>query len=351
MEFVMYSYRVGLLLTLCTILVLAACGAPNAASPESSTSGSTAPSSAVTASDPATATTISSASYPVTIENCGRTLTFTQPPQRALAYYSYLADTLLKLGVGDAISALMVEYTPYTSPPDIAEAYQQLNVLVRDGDVPSRETTLNLQPDFAYVAFPEYSLDGASGFATLQELEAAGAQVYIPGGQCPGATYADYTVETVYTDILNLGKIFGVEADAQAIVEEMRSRIAAVQQRIADREPVRVAYCGEELGQVPVYVWARGLQSDIIRLAGGQNVYDRGDVDYIQISAEEFASNDVDAFLVSNEEVGKFLITTFPNLTASQNNHAIIVPNYRDGVRLADGVEELARVLHPEAFR
>ncbi len=289
-------------------------------------------------------------SYPVTIENCGRTLTLDKPPQRALAYYNYLAETLLAFGLKDQIAALMVEYSGFEPAREYSADYANLNVLVTDGDPPSREVTLSLNPDFAYVAFPEYSLDGSRGFATLEDFASIGAQVYISAGQCPGFGYENYTVEVVLDDLLNLGRIFGVEERAQQIVGETRDRIAAVQEKVAELPPVKVIYYGELTGQTPLGLWRQGLQSDIIRLAGGENVFASGEKDYEFISAEEVAAQDIEAFLVPNEEVGKFLVETFPNLEASQSNRVIVVPHYRDGIHLADGVEELAKAIHPEAF-
>lgn len=43
----------------------------------------------------------SAAGYPVTIENCGRTLTFDTPPSRAVLPYHPIAEIVVGLGLAD----------------------------------------------------------------------------------------------------------------------------------------------------------------------------------------------------------------------------------------------------------
>lgn len=77
--------RLGGLVLLATALVLAGCGGGDVADSRA-------------AEAPA-------AGYPVSIENCGRTLTFENAPSEVLVAYQPLLETLIGLGVADRVIA------------------------------------------------------------------------------------------------------------------------------------------------------------------------------------------------------------------------------------------------------
>lgn len=68
--------------------------------------------------------------YPLTIENCGRTLTFAKPPERVLTTWQAPPELLVKLGLGDKIIGTenALQFPP---PADIAEAYAKVPVLAK----------------------------------------------------------------------------------------------------------------------------------------------------------------------------------------------------------------------------
>jgi iron complex transport system substrate-binding protein len=299
------------------------------------------------------------AAYPITIENCGNTLTFAKAPERVLATYQNVAEILVALGLTDKIVGVTYGQA-YDPLPEMAEAVNGLNWLSPRGQGSAgKEVTLSTQPDFVFSAYPTYDFNASKGMATQEEFVAAGAPVYGISAECT-AQVPEGTIESVYNDILNIGRIMGVEARAVALVQQMRDQIAAVQQRVTDQPQLPVAFydTGEDL----LGMYGSGLNADMIKLAGGQNVFGDQPEVYLQVSKEAFAVTNPEIFAIIDyegnpavpEEAARaeYLFTTFPNLPASQNRRYVAVPGsaFAAGVRISIAIETMARAFHPAAF-
>jgi iron complex transport system substrate-binding protein len=343
------------LLVCCAIL--AACGgAPAAPAPTStltpaSPTSAPAPTSAATA---APAVSAPAAGFPVTIENCGRTLTFDAPPERVVSLWQPPTELLLALGVQDRIVALAGTYTDIR--PDLAPLAEGIPVIGTSMAWPSKEVLLSQQPDLVISEGLEgFAYDPANGYATVAEIEATGAQVISTGGSCTPTDPASLTksTETVYNDLRMLGQIFGVGERAEALIAELQAREAEVVAKVAGREPVKVAFYNG--GDGPLFVLSFGIWADLIAKAGGADVIQTDD---FQISVEEFAASQPDVILIGvypgqeAEDRIAFLKATFPNVPAVQNDRLAPIPTIdtEASVRVIDGLEQIARALHPEAF-
>ncbi|CAM4427678.1 ABC transporter substrate-binding protein [Deinococcus marmoris] len=289
---------------------------------------------------------------PVKVNNCGQALTFAQAPQRVITTYSVTTELMLRLGLGDRIvgAANFGE----AMPADLQTAYTKLNRIGANYRLP-KEITLSLRPDFVFDNQPNSAYDGKKGNATQAELRAAGAQLYTLTAKCGGGRVGA-KFEDIYTDLNNLGRIFGVESRARAVVADMSKTVAGVRARVAGRPPVRVMMYSD--GEGPVGVYGPGPYDNVLKLAGAVNVFgDLKDI-YAQLSVEEIAVRDFDAFVILSAEGNEkqamdFLLRTFPNSKAAKNKRVVAVAYelVNPGVRSHLGVERLARGLHPEAFR
>lgn len=124
------------------------------------------------------------AQYPVTVENCGNTLTFDKTPERVVTTYSVTSELMLRLGLENAIVGAAAFGEPM--PSDLQDAYENLNLIGSDYLIP-KEIMLSLEPDFVIDNEPATS-DGSKGNATREELTAVGAQIYTLTAKCEGAT-------------------------------------------------------------------------------------------------------------------------------------------------------------------
>ncbi|MFN8440069.1 MAG: ABC transporter substrate-binding protein [Caldilineaceae bacterium] len=294
----------------------------------------------------------SASSYPVTIENCGRKLTFEKAPERVVSLWQPQNELLLALGVQKHIVAFAGMYAPL--PDDLAEAAKGIPSLGESMDWPSKEVLLSQQPDLIISELMEgFAFDPAQGRATVAELEADGIQVY-SASACTIADYPNKRIETVYGDLENLGKIFGVADRAQALISDMKARQAEIVAKVADLPKVRVAFYNG--GEGPLNILSGGVWGDTITQANGENVFPN---DVFQVSVEEFAAAQPEVIIIGTypgqeaEPSIAFLQKTFPNVPAVQNNRLYPVPTVETEAttRIIDGFEKIAKAIHPDAFQ
>lgn len=324
---------------LTALALAAALGACGSDDDSSSSSGSAKPAAA-------------GADYPVTIKNCGRTLTFDKAPTRAITTFQPTLELMLALGLQDSIVG-REDYTEGPLLPEQKAAFQSIRSISKPSAFPTKEVMLSLHPDFVISDFLA-NFDAGQGAATVDELKEAGAQVYIQQGRCTGGTKA--TFEDDYADLRNLGKIFGVPQRAEAAIAKMKAKIAATKKKLEGVKPVRVIFYDYKMG--PLSLMTSGL-SQVLQTAGADNLT-HSDVEFeTDVSVETAVAENPEHILLwdygpkTNAESTKYLKSVLKTTDAVKNNRitpiegAYTVPGYRT----ADGVAKVAAIVHPELFK
>jgi iron complex transport system substrate-binding protein len=302
----------------------------------------------------------SGAYQPVTVQSCGQTLTFTKPPTRVISTWQMTTDILLDLGLGDRIVGVYAK--PLYQPEPLFQA-QYARLYDLGGNTvqqPSKELALSTHPDFVFSAYP--SVDFSAGLATQDQFKAQGAQIYGMSGECSGDS-THVRVTSTYDDILNIGRIFGVQTRAQQVVNTMKQHVESVQKRVASLPPTKVIALQNILtpqAAAPVTVIGGGISTDMLRLAGGTNLFGTQNQTYPSITQEFFAVQKPEAYVVINyigssnpSAFSSYLFSTYPNNPASKQHRAIDIDGdqWYEGIFFPDTVEKLARFFHPEAFQ
>lgn len=207
---------------------------------------------------------------PVSVQSCDRTVTFEAPPQRAISHDVNLTEMMLVLGLRDR----MVGYTGISGwktldaemrsgvaeLPELAERY------------PSKEVLAAAEPDFFFAGW-NYGMK-VGGEVTPETLAPLGIAVYELTESCVHlGPRAKSSMDDMYADILNLGRIFRVEDRAQALVEGWKARLAEVTASVDRSAPLRVFVydSGEE---APFTAGAHAMPTALIEAAGGRNIMD-----------------------------------------------------------------------------
>lgn len=172
-----------------------------------------------------------STEYPLTITTYGSdgtelTTTYEKAPEKVLAVYQGSIETLLALGLEEHIVA--AAGLDNEVPDEQKAAFSKLNYL--DEFTPSLETVTMLEPDMIFSwgsLFGEKTLGDAAGWVEK------GTNTYMNSNTHPknGDVSYNKTLENEYTDILNMGKIFDVQDQAEAIVNEMKDTIDSVKEK------------------------------------------------------------------------------------------------------------------------
>ena len=211
--------------------------------------------------------------YPLTIENCGLSVTFEKAPERVVAIKSTATELLLSLGLGQKIVGVGFQDGPL--PDDLAAAGANLTVLA--DKLPSQEVVLGTEPDFVYGGWESnFAADGAGERSTLQQL---GVASYVAPAACRSIKPPKLTFDAVFAEIAEMGAIFDVEDAAAELIGTQRASLAALP---PDTRGLTALWYSS--GTKVPYVGAAGNAPGMIMDALGlQNIF--GDVDDGWISA------------------------------------------------------------------
>lgn len=188
--------------------------------------GCSAPASGAPSVDDATSTPAVAAhtEYPLTIDNCGTSVTFESAPKRVVTVKSTSTEMLLALGLGDRVIGSAFADGPVADEWAAAAA----NIPVVAEKLPGQEATLALEPDLVYAGWESnLSAEGAGDRPTLAAL---GVNSFVSPAACKGEEYRPnpLTFDEIFAEIEQLGAIFDVQEAAAEFVASQRAELAAV---------------------------------------------------------------------------------------------------------------------------
>ncbi|HKP35352.1 MAG TPA: cobalamin-binding protein [Pyrinomonadaceae bacterium] len=266
-------------------------------------------------------------------DEAGRRVLVPRKIDRIVSLAPNLTEIVFAVGAGDRL----VGRTRYCDYPAEAKAVAE----VGDTMTPSIERIIASRPQVVLVS-------------TASQLEAFTRQlndqqiaVYVTNPQ---------SLDDVFRSIQTLGDMFGEATRAANLVTDLKKRADAVLAATKDQKPVRVFY---QVSGSPLYTIGReSYLTDLLRRAGGISVTGEVASAYPRFSDEAALAARPDAIILpSGSAMGDANSTIAPalrNSPAALNNRVYKINAdhlSRPGPRLVIGLEEMARALHPEAFK
>lgn len=308
--------------------------------------------------------------YPLTITNCGREITFEKAPEKVLILNGTSVaevESFIALGIEDRILANSQSYGQ-TDIPGMIEKIAALPTggmqLNENFEVP-KEQTLALEPDLVISTWSG-GFSEAMGSVTRDELDSLGINSYVTPVNCAygadsptaedQAIYDHQTYEDSFTFLRELGVIFDVQDTAEMFISDAEAQIAAASQPSPDGTPVHVlvAYPGMSMmnpNGVPA-VFAGPLTDSIIEAAGGVNSFDGipSFAESANINAEALAAAQVDVLIVglfmpgeNADDYAAQLFAQYPQWNAAKNNaYSSIAESFYLGPYNAVGIKKIA---------
>ena len=271
------------------------------------------------ASPPASAQT--DGGYPVTVTNCGTTVTVDAQPSRIITIKSSTTELLLALGLGDRIVGSAFLDGPL--PDSLAAAGADLNVI--SDFVPNQEATLALTPDFIYGGWE--SNFTADGVGERDRLAGIGVGSYVSPAACKGEHMPDpLTFDTVFDEIAEAGAIFGATDAATELVVKQKGELAGLSP--APGSPSALWYSS---GTDSPYVGAGiGSPAMIMDAAGLQNVFDGVHDSWTTVGWESVveANPDVIVLVDASWNTAASKIATLESNPATQQLSAVMAKHY-----------------------
>lgn len=264
----------------------------------------------------------------------GREVALPAPPRRIVSLVPSVTETLFAIGADERL----VGVTTFCDFPLAAREKPKVGGIVN----PSLEAIVGLRPDLV-LATTEGNRE-----STVEQLTALGIPTYVVSPK---------TFSGVLESILRIGSLSGRDEAAQRLVNDLRRRAAQVVEATGRRPQPRVLYV---VWADPLVVPGRAtLINDLIGMAGGVSISADRPVEWPRLSLEQvvtsapqvviFASHGsthVEQALKRWREQGLAL----PAFQTGQVRRVDTDLVHRPGPRIVEGLEALARAIHPGAL-
>lgn len=339
-----------LCLTLALILALSCLSGCGSTQPQATTAAAetTAPAAETTAA----AETAAEDYGTVVIQNGDRTVTFTSMPTGVLCANLYSAENMVMLGLGDYIVGKNVHTNPAEVPlEELSDAFANIPEIERSNE--------NAVASGADLLIGQVSAFKDTSWGTYEQLESEGIHCLT----ITGTIVPDETVEDIYTDIENLGKIFKVEDKAAALIADMKASIANTNGKVAgvaeaDKPKVFVLDMYKE---DQIYTTSAGLESNLIELAGGINTTrNQADSRWFYTSVETLVAANPDIIIINDygsQTVEEKIAYVTGNPACSEipavvNNNFLVIPlvSVMQDIRAPRACRTMAEYFYPELF-
>ncbi|GAA1645177.1 ABC transporter substrate-binding protein [Actinoplanes couchii] len=287
-----------------------------------------------------------------TITNCGRTVSVTTAPQRALTLEQNATEILLSLGLSDRMIG-----TSYQTDPVLPELTAAYDAVPKLADLyPNREAVLQARPDFVYSTFTSaYATDAAGPRAELADLK---IPAYLSRFACEDPTTGEkaVTFDGILAEITEIAGVFGVDGKGAEIVAAQRARLDAVKGAGTDTTEVLWYYSGTT---TPYVAGPNGLPAAISTHLGVRNTYGDASQTWPAGNWEQIAQRDPDVIVLADLTRGgdgdsaaakaEFLRTNpvTAQLDAVRNNRLVTVSgsSMDPSIRSVTAVEQVATAL------
>jgi iron complex transport system substrate-binding protein len=268
-------------------------------------------------------------------DEVGREVAFPFPPKRIVSLAPNITEILFSLGLDEEIVGVSI----HCNFPEKAKSK------VRVGSYISLdfEKVTSLKPDLIIATGVGNTRD------MVDRLGKLGFQTYV---------IYPKNFDDILKSIAHIGQVVNREKEARMIIEGMRKRSQRVIELTKGLPRPKVFI---QIGDAPVVTVGKGsFADDLIRLAGGENIAKKEKEVYPRFGMEEILKRSPEVIVISSMnpkgDYQKILQewTRWKTIPAVKNGRIHLIDSDlldRPSPRIIDGLEELAKVLHPERFK
>ena len=287
---------------------------------------------------PAAASTPTAASTSF-VDGLGRTVVLDQVPQRIVSLAPSNTEILFAIGAGAQVIG-RDEFSDYPAEvmalPSVGGSMGQY----------SAEAIVSLKPDLVLAAeinSPEL----------VKQLEDLGLKVYYLSNP--------KTIEEMYRNLERVAQLTGHESEAAALIDSLKARVQTVDEKIAplSSRPV-VFYEIDASDAAKPYTYGPGSFGDLlIQRAGGSNLGNSLTDPYPQVSLEQVVLANPSIIVLGDSMWGVTAEAVkarpgWETIEAVKTGQIQLFDDNlvsRPGPRLVDGLETLAKLIHPDLFK
>ncbi|WP_342473131.1 ABC transporter substrate-binding protein [Metasolibacillus sp. FSL H7-0170] len=273
------------------------------------------------------------AAFPATVTDAlGREVTLEHAPEKIISLTPSNTEILFALNLENEVVGVN-DIDDY--PPAVAEKERvgsmEYNV----------EKIVSLQPDIVFA-------HESSMFAVepaLEQLEAAGVTVFVVKNAA--------TFEETYMTMEQIGTLTGKVEEAEKMVESIKTKLADIQAKVEGQEEKSAFVV---VGMTPdIYaVGQNTFMDEMLKAINIKNVVEADE--WPMYSPEDFVASNPSTIIVTYAEDVDAVLNNpaFAEMDAVKNGAVYTVDGSmtsRQGPRIADGVESIAKAMYPEIFK
>ena len=266
-------------------------------------------------------------------DDAGRRVSLPPQVDRVISLAPNLTEIVFAVGASDRL----VGRTSYCDYPAEAKTVAE----VGDTLHPSLERIISLKPQLVLIST-------ASQLEVFtQQLQNQNIAVFVTD---------PHDLDGVFRSIEQIGLILGHEEQARLLVQKLRERTSAVEEAVKQKQLVRVFY---QLSAEPLYTAGHdAFVTDLIRRAGAISVTADVPGAWPKYSNESALAAKPEAIILptgGSMGTGNSTVTEALRQSPAVLEGRVYKINddhlVRPGPRAVDGLEEMARALHPDAFK
>ena len=275
--------------------------------------------------------------FPLTItDDLGRQVTVSREPVRIVSLAPTQTEVLFALGLGDRV----VGVTEFCDYPPEAKAKPKVGGF----STPNPELVVAAQPDLV--------LAGVIQKDFIHQFEEAGLTV---------VALESPDLASTLERIRLVGRLTGAVEAAEKLTASMQQRIDQVTAKVAGLSEAEKPTVFFEIWPDPLTTGGAGsFLNSLIEVAGGRNIAGDVDQDWLTFSPEMILATNPQVIIFSHHGVSNQTVEQikarkgWENFAAIKQDRVGYIEDQnlvvRSGPRVVDGLEQIARFLHPDLF-
>jgi iron complex transport system substrate-binding protein len=310
------------------------------------------------------ANAVAATQYPLTIENCGETLTFAKAPDRIVSIGQSSTEILYSLGLADKVVGTAVWFGP------ALPAYEAVNAKITrlaDND-PSFESVVAQKPDLVTAEY-EWHVGAQGSVGTRQQFHDLKIPSYISPADCvakdnsgggDGVRKEMFDMSLVYQEIDDMAKIFNVEERGAKLIADLKAREAKAIASVTDAKAKDLSmvfwFSSPEIKGDAYIAGKNGTPAYIMAALGARNVVTTEE-EWPLVGWETIAGANPQVIVLARMDRRRFpaddvekkldFLKTDPvasQLDAVKNGHIVIIDSQamNPSLRTVDGIEAVA---------
>ncbi|WP_085688398.1 MULTISPECIES: ABC transporter substrate-binding protein [unclassified Pseudomonas] len=305
--------------------------------------------------------------YPLTVENCGSTLTFQHAPARTVTIGQAGTEMLYALGLGDKVVGTSLWFN------DVLPRYKAQNDRIERlaANEPSFEAVIGKRPELVAVEL-EWMVGPQGAVGTREQFHELKIPTYLMPSDCEakdnlvgadGTRLAPFRIDSLYKSVSQLAEIFDVQERGRQLNEELKASLArsvatAQNKRLKDTSAL-VWFSSSSIETDPFVAGHKGIPDFLLSTLGVRNVV-QSDEEWPTVGWETIAKANPTFLVIARMDRRRFpaddvqkkleFLRSDPvarNMDAVKNNRIIILDAMamQASLRMFDGLEQLASAI------